>query len=123
MGYAPIKDEKIMPKNKWNIIWSGCYPGDIDEDEYGPYTKTKCERGVAELGNTEDLIEWYEHRAVDFGELGGGFHIHGGWIGSFNDLKRGKTYFLSEKEIARSMDSYEEAMKREKEDRKIWAEG
>lgn len=111
---------EVMPKNKWNIIWSGCYPGDSDEDEYGLYTKMNCERGVAERKNVEELSRWIDDMGLSYGEQGGSFRIHGGWIGSFKELKEGKIDFIPKDEIFRTVASWEEEKERGEKERKIW---
>ena len=94
-----------MSKKDYHIIWKGCVSGDVRKDEGDGwytsdsyYTNDKCKSGVADL-RFEELSSWYERMAVNYGEDGGNFHVYGGWRGSFNALRTGKTPFISIKEF------------------------
>lgn len=86
----------------WNIIWSGCIPGALKEDDYGVYRERNCYRGVKEFDEHESagsVANWIDEASVHYGEEGGSFKVHGAFRGTYDDLKKGETRFIREREI------------------------
>jgi len=93
-----------MPK--YSIIWKGCTPGPIKEDDTGSWRDKKCIGGVKEVDSLSDLDEWWKDMSVSFGEEGGDFNVMGGWRGSFKDLKSGESEFKSKNELSLELDMW-----------------
>jgi len=89
-------------REAWNVIWSGCIPGDYKEDDYGSYRETNCFRGVKEFEEHEtagSVANWIDEAKLHYGEDFGSFKVHGAFRGTYDDLKKGETYFIREHEI------------------------
>lgn len=98
-----IQKETLM-KKKWNIIWRGCElreKGSTIDESYESWSE--CTQGIAEFDSLEEVDKFWERQAVSYGEEGGTFNVHGGWRGTFEDLKTGKERFHSKDRLNREI--------------------
>jgi len=84
---------------EWKILWRGCRPGPIKEDDDGFYRSRICDQGIAKLDDIKKVDDFISEKSVSFGEDGGFFHMLGGWEGTYNELEKGAVPFHTEKEI------------------------
>ena len=108
--------------NEINVIWRGKSLGKLVEDnlpdqEYDTYHHEINEyQGVATFNTAEELLEWWEQQSVSYGEEGGRFSILGGWIGTYEELKTGKTRFMRPDELNREMEHQQKQKEKERKE-------